>query len=156
MKKVFLLSIIAMACVLVSCEPANTQVDDPAGNNPDSTQTSFEELIIGRWECTKSEMKIWVSEQLLTDDVTELEKGDWEWEFDTNGFITMFVEGEADETNIAYRVDGDKLYFEPLAEYATDYYYIRKLTDTELYLEWITVEEKVNKYNEKHYFTRVK
>ena len=143
MKKVFLLSIIAMACVLVSCEPANTQVDDPAGNNPDSTQTSFEELIIGRWECTKSEMKIWVSEQLVTDDVTELEKGDWEWEFDTNGFITMFVEG-------------DKLYFEPLAEYATDYYYIRKLTDTELYLEWITVEEKVNKYNEKHYFTRVK
>ena len=101
-------------------------------------------------------MKIWVSEQLVTDDVIELEKGDWEWEFDTNGFITMFVEGEADETNIAYRVEGDKLYFEPLAEYATDYYYIRKLTDTELYLEWITVEEKVNKYNEKHYFTRVK
>ena len=103
----------------------------------------------------KYEMKIWVSDNLVTDESISFEPGESGWLIDADG-IMMYEDNELYEEKISYRVDGDKLYLEPLSEYETAYYYIRTLTDTELILEWINVHEKVNKYNEKYHFIRVK
>lgn len=153
MKNVMVLLLIAAMPMFIACEPINTPTNED--NKSDSTTISFEELIIGKWDCNKYEMKIWVSDNLVTDESISFEPGESGWLIDADG-IMMYEDNELYEEKISYRVDGDKLYLEPLSEYETAYYYIRTLTDTELILEWINVYEKVNKYNEKYHFIRVK
>ena len=158
MKFMMVMLLAVMMPMFISCEQPNTPDTPETPNTPVTPETNEtnEKLIIGTWECYKDIMKIWVGDNLVTDDTITFEPGEYWWRFDTNGTITFFVKEDGEGDQITYRVEGDKLYREDFLEYSTDYYLIHKLTDTEMVIEWTSIEYMVNKYNEILYFTRVK
>lgn len=158
MKFMMVMLLAVMMPMFISCEQPDTPDTPETPNTPVTPETNEtnEKLIIGTWECYKDIMKIWVGDNLVTDNTTTFEPGEYWWRFDTNGTITFFVKEDGEGDQITYRVEGDKLYREDFLEYSTDYYLIHKLTNTEMVIEWTSIEYIVNKYNEILYFTRVK
>lgn len=138
MKKMqFFMVLLLTAMVSVffsSCRPDSP--DDPTpdqgGGIVNPTPSSYEELILGKWECLRIDYDTeYQGEKVSGSDY--FERGQGVWEFDGED-IVMYTEGKYD-TEYRYEIEDDKLYTEFATYYMGQYFKITTLNDTKLVLD---------------------
>ena len=121
---VILLAAILMPFLIISC--------DKEQDNEEPNNTSFEELIIGKWYVTS-----YIEEGEYEGEIYEEEfdyPGDWCWNFDADGILKIYTEGEYDGS-YEYEVVNDKIYSNLVSEwFELEYATIKELTSEKLSL----------------------
>lgn len=115
---VILLAAILMPFLIISC------------NNDEINNPSFKELIVGSWSVTS-----YIDEGEYEGDIYREEfdyPGDWRWNFDADGILKIYTEGEYDGS-YEYEVVNDKIYSNFVSEwFELEYVTIKELTSETL------------------------